>query len=78
MASGKKDGRQPKSKKPKRKGKKGLGADARTNVIPAAELDDKRAEKRVAALREKLRKSMEDPDMRNQMVRAIRIMMNEK
>ena len=45
---------------------------------PAEEESGKAAEKRVAKLRERLKKSLEDPMLRDQMVKAIRTMMDEK
>ena len=48
----------------------------KTKAKPAAE--KKGAEKRVAHLRNKLTEAMQDPLMRDQIVRAIRAMMQEK
>jgi len=44
---------------------------------PTGKNVERNAEERVVAMREKLRKSMEDPKMRDQIVRAIRTMMND-
>jgi hypothetical protein len=71
---------------PKKKRKKKTKEAAKTsqpNKVAARALEDIErdkelsAEKRVAAMREKLKKSMEDPEMRDQIVRAIRTMLNE-
>ncbi len=52
---------------------KGTG---KTPPPPAAE-DDTAAQRRVALLRHKLTKAMDDPLMRDQIVKAIRSMMSE-
>ncbi|MBX7199074.1 MAG: hypothetical protein K1X51_06815 [Rhodospirillaceae bacterium] len=44
----------------------------------AAKGSDKKAERRVAQLRDKLTDAMQDPLTREQIVRAIRAMMQEK
>lgn len=46
-------------------------------TLPANDGTERNAEKRVAAMREKLKKTLEDPEMRDQIVRAIRTMLNE-
>lgn len=56
------------------KGRKPPPAANDTEVFDAA---TKRAQKRVAKTRDKLAKALEDPEMRQQMVEAIRRMMNK-
>ena len=65
--------------KKKRKTKGKLKAD-KPSVQKSEDKSDsnqKSSGKRVAVMREKLKKSLEDPEMRDQIVRAIRTMMNE-
>jgi hypothetical protein len=50
-------------------------------TAPAPEIldaDTRRTQRRVAKVRDKLSKALEDPDMRKQMVAAIRQMMDSK
>jgi hypothetical protein len=64
--------------------KKGKGNDKKTPAPPtavkkgAAADDDTAAQRRVALLRHKLTKAMNDPLMRDQIVKAIRSMMAEE
>ena len=44
---------------------------------PVLDIDTKCAQRRVAKVRDKLSRAMADPDMRKQMVAAIRKMMSE-
>ena len=68
----------PKKKKGKRSPKtKQANMSTASAPVLARENDERVAEKRVALMREKLKKSMEDPEMRDQIVRAIRTMLNE-
>ena len=45
---------------------------------PILDVDTKRTQRRVAKVRDKLSRAMADPDMRKQMVAAIRKMMAEE
>ena len=64
--------------------KKGKGNDKKTPAPPAAIKagagadDEIAAQRRVALLRHKLTKAMDDPLMRDQIVKAIRSMMTEE
>lgn len=72
----------PSKKKRKRKSKSAAKVKQPDKVATRApeeseQNNERAAEKRVAAMREKLKQSMEDPEMRDQIVRAIRTMLNE-
>jgi hypothetical protein len=68
-----------KKKDPKKDAKKASnkpgGKSAAPPAPPGDADDDKDAQRRVALLRHKLTKAMDDPLMRDQIVRAIRAMM---
>ena len=63
-----------KKKPPEKKKKKPLAP----KPAPDASASEKNAERRVAVLRNRLTQAMEDPLMRDQIVRAIRTMMTEE
>ena len=59
---------------------KGAAKDAANDGGKTAEIfdaDTRRAQLRVAKMRDKLRKAMDDPEMRKQMVNAMRMMMQD-
>ena len=67
-----------KPKKKKRPAKDKPPGKVAVHVPEGAEQNNQRdAEKRVAAMREKLKKSLDNPEMRDQIVRIIRTMLNE-
>lgn len=68
-----------KSKPPKTKGqaaKKAAASSAMPNVnAPILDAETRRTQRRVAQLRDKIRHALDDPEKRQQMVEAIRSMM---
>ncbi len=64
--------------KGKRPAKRPRGKKPVADIPQAIPEESRGAEQRVAALREKLKKSLENPEMRDQIVRAIRTMLNEE
>lgn len=72
--AGKKDGKPPKATGSKATGPKNAGPEAATKATGS----EKGADRRVARLRDKLTDAMQDPLTREQIVRAIRAMMQEK
>lgn len=72
-----KDKRPAKSAAKTAKKKRASGKTPASAPSPPEVITDKAAEKRVSQMREKLKKSMADPDMRDQIVQAIRSMLNE-
>ena len=75
MKDGKAKRSQPKAKPAPKKKKP-----AAKTVVDAGALDNEthRIERRVASLRDKLRIALDDPEKRQQMVEAIRMMMNKE
>ena len=61
----------------KKKPGKGTPKSAKPPVLKIEGADDRRAARNIAKLRAKLTAALDDPNMRDQMVRAMREMMNE-
>ncbi len=63
-----------KAEKGKRKSKSGKPAKSKKSAVVVPLNDEVRASKRISLARAKLTEAMKDPEMRDQLVRAIRTM----
>ena len=63
--------------KGKRKSKSGKSAKSKKSAVVVPLDDEARATRRVTLARTKLTEAMKDPDMRDQLVRAIRTMIRD-